>query len=1301
MAKRRSCALLPKKGISLFSKLKSEFGYKTARDIFTRVITPKFITDFKGTLILDDEGIPSYDSVMSIPVVKDFVGEAKVLNSLNKGYKVQPNTRASYEEALRQAKTFNDQSSHNKDYVATVKNTEGGIKVEIVKRTEESAKDFASQYSSMALSHKLEEMFRPLGLTVGMLTGEETPSGIVGVTSFSRIRDIANGFSSIIRVANNMAGSLAIPEEFAHLLVRMFYDSTLVQRGLNALKNSPEAIKQILGDKYENYRTRYQDNTDRLAEEALGHVLQDKLLGNYSPVTLSLFDRIKQWLINQFKGFKSNVVDSAIYEAETSMSTIAKNILSNPESITRDKLEKINTDTELNALSEEVDKKLALLNKIIQTEAKREQIGSKDITLNIESIKKALGENGNRDLGIFQYLYHVLEQLKALSSSLDTIDTTDIKSVFKFLRAVRMYMKSYDAILQDLNDIIIDGEFDVTSSYDVPGEDNPVSIEELVQRVSSVSTRLQRRWVKASNVYLKNFLSDYYDSNTTINGQRISLEDLLAKCPSDISFSERWLDALSDSADPLLQTIDMVVKEATAKVRDRHMKESRKIIALRQEMEDAGITNTEWMYEKDADGNLTGNYVSEIDWPAFYKARKEFLDYLDKKYGNSTIGIQAKERNAELTAWNIANTGSVFGFRPLLSKYGSKAYSSLSAKQKEILKKGLELKEAYDKLYPEDRVRGRKAIQIRRTSAQRALDTITSPSKAWEAVKEALSESWQRSTADEEEFGTTTGLRDFEGKEFFALPVLYTNRLSNANELSTDFFSSLLQYSYATLRYDEFSQVVDPLEVAKTWINENRITTKTRGGKVLQEVVKTGKEALKLEVQESSTNISQRLEDYYASQLYGRMLKEGTEVAGINTNKIATKLLDWTAMASLSFNWLAQIANVFNGIAMQNVEVAARQFFTPGDLLKADTFYAKHLKDLFANLGARNSYDTLSLIGEFFNIKQDYENRARGTQNKNLIHRALGASISFIGQEAGDHWLYYRTALAVLNNTIVKVPNKGTMSLLEALQTRNVTGGHGIKEMYLPEGTTLEDGSVVDVHAIGRKIAKINHGLFGIYNTEDSNAAHRTAVGRLALQFRKWMKPLLNKRFQKRQYNASLQAEEEGWYVTCVRFLRELHKCKYSIPAVWQYLEEFEKKNIIRALTDSIQVLLLSLLTGVIDWPDDEDTPRSWKFAELISRRLSTEIRALHPIGIFDESRKLFKSPFPALKTINSCYDILASLITPEDWTEELSSGPYKGMTRLEKNLYKAPVWGLVHYRQFSKAVGDVDEIINYYARPY
>ena len=165
-----------------------------------------------------------------------------------------------------------------------------------------------------------------------------------------------------------------------------------------------------------------------------------------------------------------------------------------------------------------------------------------------------------------------------------------------------------------------------------------------------------------------------------------------------------------------------------------------------------------------------------------------------------------------------------------------------------------------------------------------------------------------------------------------------------------------------------------------------------------------------------------------------------------------------------------------------------------------------------------------------------------------------------------------------------------------------------------------------------------------------------------------------------------------------------MYKGKYSILTIWSQLAPFERQNLWRAFIDTVHVIVFSCIGASFD-DDDEDAynekSRTMQFIELICRRLSTEIRALHPIGIFDESRKLFKSPFPALKTINSCYDILASLITPEDWTEELASGPYKGMTRLEKNLYKAPVWGLVHYRQFSKAVGDVDEIINYYARPY
>ena len=67
---------------------------------------------------------------------------------------------------------------------------------------------------------------------------------------------------------------------------------------------------------------------------------------------------------------------------------------------------------------------------------------------------------------------------------------------------------------------------------------------------------------------------------------------------------------------------------------------------------------------------------------------------------------------------------------------------------------------------------------------------------------------------------------------------------------------------------------------------------------------------------------------------------------------------------------------------------------------------------------------------------------------------------------------------------------------------------------YIPEAYNL-DGTKFDVSKFGRRIAHINHTLFGVYNEEDANAANRVALGRLLMQYRKWMKPLFNRRFQK------------------------------------------------------------------------------------------------------------------------------------------------------------------------------------------
>jgi hypothetical protein len=119
-----------------------------------------------------------------------------------------------------------------------------------------------------------------------------------------------------------------------------------------------------------------------------------------------------------------------------------------------------------------------------------------------------------------------------------------------------------------------------------------------------------------------------------------------------------------------------------------------------------------------------------------------------------------------------------------------------------------------------------------------------------------------------------------------------------------------------------------------------------------------------------------------------------------------------------------------------------------------------------------------------------------------------------MGQDAGNHWLMNRMAIAYMSRIKVNVPEQGTTTLWKALTVVDkFEGNNKIKEVVLPEGTTLENGEEVNLAKIGREIAQINHDVLGIYNQDDANSANQVALGRALQQYRKWMKSILNKRF--------------------------------------------------------------------------------------------------------------------------------------------------------------------------------------------
>ena len=1315
------CTYVPSKGKNLFRELKKQFGYQTARGIFLRAINPEFIRDFKGTLSLDAEGIPTYDSLMTNSFMKEFIGSKRMAEGLNRAYSPVEDTRDNYNNLLESAYQFNTTNPQREDFVATVEYVgEGSINVLIQPKTDESVTRFEEQYSTQKLNERLASIFQPLGVTVGDLSRAETSAGRVGVTDFSVARGVANGFATMIKVANNMEGATALTEEFSHLIIGTFRNEPLVQRAMNALLDHEDSIQEILGDDYEDTVNFYDGDMSLVAEEALGHILQKNLRSDASNVKTpvpSLFRRMIDWIVRQFRGYNVSDVQDVIDHVDNLMSSLSRDILNGTRRITQEDIKASQREAQFNALSDRIDRNIEILRNAAKTETKRYKITKATRKKNaaetlVNSILQYTAEDANTVEGLFNYAKHALGELRNLEAQFQMADSMTPEQKFSFLRNVRMYTQSYGSFIKALNDAIIEDESEddnmFLQDFELNGE--MVSIQEVLKELNNLSENLARRYTKMAMPAFAEFLKPFLGEEIVVPfgkyaGTKMSVDELLKEAPKDISFMDRWLDSMADSADVVLQAYDAAVKMAKDITRLQTLDDIREIQKFREKAEGMGITDFDWMFERDDEGHKSGNYISEVNFAQFEKDLREFKAGLEEKYGKNPTEEEAILKMAERNDWMKTHAISMFGSpQPNPTMYRNRAYDRLTENQKTILNEFLALKDKFDAKLPKTRVARNKAIQMRKVGSQRLWESITSPTTIFQNIKESVASSLLEREDDDQIFGNARaekGLTDFEGNEFMTLPVLFTNRLRNPDELTDDVVGSLMSYAYMANQYEQMNKIIDPLEVGYTLLTEDRKVRKTRGDKKLIEKF----DALGVEVANkvftSESNIKQKLLDFRESQIYGKYLKdEGTFFdTKVSVNKFTSLLLKGSSLAQLGFNWLANIANVATGLGMQNIEAAAGQFFGPKELAKADAAYAKLLVPMMAELSSRTKTNKLSLFFELFDVKQNFGSSIKRVQKKNWLQRIFGAEIAFLGQDAGDHWLYGRTAIAMAMRQKVLLDGK-KMSLWDALQVEGVNGSSTIKQLNYRDITDLE-GNPFDVAKFSRKVAHINQIFFGIYNDDDANAANRVALGRLLQQYRKWMKIQFNRRWQAGQQNLATDSWEEGYYRTFGRMMNQWIRGGVQLSEQWDNMTTEERANIKRAITEMVQFFAVWALANWIEWPDDKDRPWAIKLAEYSSKRLAHELGGLAPSTIMpQELLKTVKSPIPATTVVQNSFNLINSAIDPTDWADEISSGPYKGMSTLEKNFIKAPIPGVAQYKQIDKFIGDLDNSINYYVRP-
>lgn len=1321
----RNCAIIPQvrnnKGQVVDSKLfKGLLAYtgnnrSEATRLYLITKSSEFIKNWNPRLTLDENNEPTLRSLLQKTNISDVIPESKVLERLNREigyYKMgmdEPalwvNNDENYQKLLQKAISFNQTSDFRDDYVAKIikiQDTESprifiGVKVE--KRNRLNSIDADKMAYNANLNSRLRDILAANGIAVGALTDLEKRMGINGVTDFDVARTAANGMIEMIRLANGIEGEKALPEEFAHFAIEAMGESPLINRLINNLSSSG-LISEILGDEYETYDTLYKGDTVKLAKEAAGKLLAKHLLKS-EPIEQkpykNLLERVISAIKSFFKTMNASQIQKAMYEADKDFGRLARDIL-NGRMDEEINVGNINSSGLFYQTNERVQRDRKLLQDIMNNELKRLKIYEKrnpnsqfsvNQRLLIDRLELELASN-NEVEGIYAFLDNALEELQKVSNRLEVLRNTPATNANErasVLRDVRNYMYSYKNIIEDIRKALVDEERYTDNRY---GQRVRVALD-------NASILIGDLFVKYNDVSMPlfvDFIKPFVGENIMIpfgkfKGKVIKAEDLVKMADEDISFFDRWLDSMADSSDYMLKVMDQAVKKSKEQARLRTIDVMKQLQAATIKLEKAGIKNTDWMFERDSKGNLSGNYISEINQALFKEKVREMFKSLNEKYGKNPVGENAEKYKKERQAWFDTNMEIVNGKKvPKMSIYGNKQYQRLNAAQKEYYDTVMNIKSQLDSYLPEKYTTLTNAVKIRKDLLERvkSSDDVKSGTKQiWESIKDEFIR-----RTDDVDFGDRATVKDFEGNEVQTLPIYFTKLKEgeSANDLSTDIVSTLTAYAAMANDFDEMNKVIDVLELGRDLLRERQIT-QTQGGKPLVEKFKAvgRKVEGKLTKEGEATRFVQRLNDFFEMQVYGRyMADEGTfGKTNIDKGKVANFVNRVTSMNNLALNVLSGISNVATGTVMMRIESFAGEFFNEKNTITADRIYGQSLPEYLAEIGSRVKTSKLALWDELFNVMQEYEQDVREVNfdRKSWFSRMFNTSTLFFMNNAGEHWMQNRTSLALADAYKMKAPDGKIVSLWDAMEVVPIDKNNkkaGAK-LQLKQGYTKADGSAFtqdDIIKFSRKSAAINQRMHGIYNKADRSAVQRLAIGRMGMMFRKWIKPSLNRRFKSATYNYDLDTWTEGYYRTSGRFLlqlaRDLRETQFNLAARWNELTPTEKANIRRALTETGHFLAVMTIIGLIEWSDDKDRPWLVRMAEYQARRLYTELGTMIPgKSMITEGLRIIKSPAAGINTIENMLD-LTKLLNPWNYMDELQSGRYEGHSTAYKSFFESPI---------------------------
>ncbi len=403
----------------------------------------------------------------------------------------------------------------------------------------------------------------------------------------------------------------------------------------------------------------------------------------------------------------------------------------------------------------------------------------------------------------------------------------------------------------------------------------------------------------------------------------------------------------------------------------------------------------------------------------------------------------------------------------------------------------------------------------------------------------------------------------------------------------------------------------------------------------------------------------------------------------------------YTSLMGVGLNIPAWINNFAYGSLQKNLEFRGRDHFSKENNKKARGLISSNFGAIIGDLVKDHNGQFTNKISALIHTLDVADDQRELPFNQKESAGAKMLSHAYIGQTVGEIAMQNQVLFAMMLETEVTLADGTPTNLLDAYQLVD-----GV--LTLPKGTVkTAQGEVVDldvefVARLRNKVKSINHYIHGAYNKQDAGTWQRHWMGRLAMQFRRWLPMGVKKRFGERMYNESREREEIGEYRALSNIITAVIGDMQKGQSLTQALEALKEDKVLymsgkKALREmAIGAGLFLALAALYAFGMDDDDELGVIGALAVNRteRLAQEMITYTPMGLIELFQQTSESPLASWGKVQTMGQLL--MYTGQDAMATVGYGEYamyqtgarKGQSKTwRKFIGMAP--GGSHYQRF------------------